>query len=95
MEDRPITIAPLGVARRLLIHRVLGRGSAALRPADARIKGGPRIVRPARTFGEVSPGEAFWYENANGLAEIAVNQGRADVVLGVGVGDEVGLGGFR
>ena len=25
----------------------------------------------------VAPGAAFWYENANGLAEIAVNRGSA------------------
>ncbi|HHQ42210.1 MAG TPA: hypothetical protein ENK20_07955, partial [Chromatiales bacterium] len=35
------------------------------------------------------PGEAFWYENANGLVEIAVNQGRADTVLGLAPGAAV------
>ena len=30
----------------------------------------------------MSPGEPFWYENGNGLAEVAVNGGRADVALG-------------
>jgi S-adenosyl-L-methionine hydrolase (adenosine-forming) len=43
----------------------------------------------ARTFCEVPPGQAFWYENALGLVEIAVNQGRADRVLGLGPGDPV------
>ena len=28
----------------------------------------------------------MWYENSNGLAEIAVNQGRADRVLDLRVG---------
>ncbi len=46
-----------------------------------------RMIRYARTFCEVRPGEAFWYENALGLLEIAVNQGRADRVLGLGPGD--------
>ena len=32
------------------------------------------------------PGAAFWYENSNGLAEIAVNQGRADRDLGLAIG---------
>lgn len=41
----------------------------------------------ARTFCEVPVGEAFWYRNALGLVELAVNQGRADVVLGVAPGD--------
>lgn len=43
----------------------------------------------ARTFSEVAVGEGFWYENANGLVEIAVNQGRADRVLGIRPGDPV------
>jgi S-adenosyl-L-methionine hydrolase (adenosine-forming) len=46
-----------------------------------------RTLRYARTFCEVPPGEVFWYENALGLIEIAVNQGRADRVLGLGPGD--------
>ena len=49
---------------------------------------GRRLPR-AHTFFEVPPGDAFWYENANGLAEIAVNQGRADDELGLSVGDPV------
>ncbi len=32
----------------------------------------------ARTFSDQAPGQPFWYENANGLAEIAVNLGRAE-----------------
>ena len=33
----------------------------------------------ARTFSDVNLGDGFWYENANGLVEIAVNQGRASL----------------
>lgn len=40
-------------------------------------------VRHARTFSDVSAGEAFWYANANGLLEFAVNRGRADELLGL------------
>ena len=43
----------------------------------------------ARTFGEVEMGESFWYENANGLVEIAVNRGRAAERLGLQVGEPV------
>jgi S-adenosylmethionine hydrolase len=50
-----------------------------------------RPVRRARTFSDVSHGQAFWYENANGLAEIAVNQGRAADALGLRPGDPVGV----
>lgn len=44
----------------------------------------------ARTFCEVEPGEAFWYENALGLVEVAVNRGRADLILGLSAGDHIG-----
>lgn len=40
----------------------------------------------ARTFGAVVPGTAFWYENANGLVELAVNQGSAVQQLGLTIG---------
>lgn len=52
---------------------------------------GHRLNR-ARTFGDVAPGDALWYENANGLLEIAVNQGRADSALGLGIGMAVTAG---
>lgn len=43
----------------------------------------------ARTFCAVPPGEPFWYANAFGLVEIAVNQGRADQMLGLAAGDPI------
>ena len=43
----------------------------------------------ARTFSDVNLGDGFWYENANGLVEIAVNQGNASQQFNLGVGDEV------
>ena len=42
----------------------------------------------AKTFSDVAPGTAFWYENSIGLAEISVNQGRADQ-LGLKIGTNV------
>ena len=47
------------------------------------------MLERARTFGDRPPGEAFWYENSNGLAEIAVNHGRADRDLGLSIGMSV------
>jgi S-adenosylmethionine hydrolase len=44
---------------------------------------GDRVFDRARTFSDLPPGAGFWYENSNGLAEIAVNQGRADLDLGL------------
>ncbi len=59
--------------------------------ADATLAVGEQRLPRARTFAEVPPGTAFWYENANGLAEIAVNRGRADWSLGLATGDSIGV----
>ena len=58
-------------------------------PPDARLAVAGRVLDRARTFGSRPVGAAFWYENSNGLAEIAVNQGRADRELGLAVGSAV------
>lgn len=70
-------------------------GVRAARVAGDTVEVNGHRLRRARTFGEVRPGEAFWYENANGLLEIAVNQGRADAVLGIGIGTPIRLVGKR
>jgi S-adenosyl-L-methionine hydrolase (adenosine-forming) len=62
---------------------------AAGLPQDACLVVGGRALGKARTFSERLPGESFWYENANGLAEIAVNRGRADRALGLALGTPV------
>lgn len=61
----------------------------ALLPPVARLVAGGRTIAPAATFSAVPPGEAFWYTNSNGLAEIAVNGGRADGALGLAIGSEI------
>jgi len=66
------------------------RASGVGAEAVLRVRGQP--LPRARTFCEVEPGQAFWYENALGLIEIAVNQGRADRQLALGVGDSVECG---
>ena len=43
-------------------------------------------LKTARTFSDVPAGTAFWYENANGLIEIALNGGPAATRLGLAVG---------
>ncbi|PWC74602.1 SAM-dependent chlorinase/fluorinase [Azospirillum sp. TSH64] len=62
---------------------------ASTLPADAVLIAGGARIAPAHTFGAVGPGQPLWYENSNGLAEIAVNRGRAEDVLGLKVGDAV------
>ncbi|MGB0574645.1 MAG: SAM hydrolase/SAM-dependent halogenase family protein [Alphaproteobacteria bacterium] len=44
----------------------------------------------ARTFSSVESGAVFWYENSNGLAEISVNQGRAES-LGLNIGQPISI----
>jgi S-adenosylmethionine hydrolase len=69
-------------------NAVTGLRGSTLPPA-ARLTAGGRMLSRARVFAEVPEGEPFWYENSNGLAEIAVNRGRADVVLSIGVGSVI------
>ena len=56
---------------------------------DARLIAAGQRILASRTFSGVAPGAAFWYRNSNGLAEIAVNMGRADEVLGLSIGMRV------
>jgi S-adenosylmethionine hydrolase len=54
-----------------------------------RLRVAGQLLERRRTFGDVPPGVAFWYPNANGLAEIAANQARAADLLGLGPGAPV------
>lgn len=65
------------------------RAGAVERSRGLRVGGA--VASFARTYSEVPPGQVFWYENANGLAEIAVNQGRAADRLGAWVGARIGI----
>ena len=60
-------------------------------PPQSRLSVAGHRLPPARTFSDVAPGQAFWYENANGLAEIAVNLGSAVAVLGLAAGQPVAI----
>ena len=86
---------PEDLARVIYIDRfgnaMTGLRAARLAPAQ-RLRVAGHLLRRARTFAEVPAGEAMWYENANGLAEIAVNRGRAADQLGLEVGTAIALG---
>lgn len=69
-------------------NAMLDLTAADLAP-DAVLAVGDRRLARARTFGEVPAGAAFWYENALGLVEIAVNRGSAAASLGLAVGSVV------
>ncbi len=62
---------------------------ALILPRSARLIAAGRVLERARTFSDRPPGTAFWYENSNGLAEIAVNQGRADRELDLAIGSPI------
>ncbi|HTV46364.1 MAG TPA: SAM-dependent chlorinase/fluorinase [Stellaceae bacterium] len=64
---------------------------AALLPAAAELTAGGHRLTRARTFSDAPPGTAFWYENSNGLAEIAANGSRADRLLGLSIGAPVAM----
>ncbi len=57
--------------------------------ADARVLVANRRVTIKRTFGDVAPGEVVAFTGSAGTLEIAVRDGRADEVLGVGRGTDV------
>jgi S-adenosylmethionine hydrolase len=58
-------------------------------PADTLLRAHDRCFQPVRTFADAPAGTAVWYENANGLAELAVNQGSAAASCGLLVGTKV------
>ena len=85
---------PEDLARLVYIDR-FGNALTGLRAsrlaAGVRLRVNGHTLSPARTFSDVPAGQGFWYENANGLAEIAVNQGSArdQYALRVGMAVEV------
>jgi S-adenosylmethionine hydrolase len=85
---------PDDLAKIVYIDR-FGNGITGLRaetlPPGAALSLGGRPLERARTFSDRPPGAAFWYENSSGLVELAVNQGRADQVLGLAVGRDIAV----
>lgn len=65
------------------------RASKIKRGRDIKIDN--HTFKSACTFSAVEAGEAFWYENSNGLVEIAINQGHAAEQLGLKLGDRLTL----
>jgi S-adenosylmethionine hydrolase len=57
---------------------------------EARFVVGGESIRHARVFSDAPSGTPFWYENSQGLIEIAVNLGSAAATLRVDVGELVG-----
>ena len=58
--------------------------------SSSQIEWSGKLFSYAKTFSNVEVGKAFWYENANGLVEIAVNHGEANA-LGFRIGDAISV----
>ena len=59
----------------------------------AALRVGGTAIRAARVFSAVPQGAVFWYVNANGMVEIAVNCGAAATVLGLRTGQGIEIDG--
>jgi S-adenosylmethionine hydrolase len=73
-------------------NAMTGLRGIMLAPQTRLVVGGAKLAM-ASTFSSVPPGEAFWYINSNGLAEIAVNGKRADHALSVEIGSPIRIEG--
>jgi hypothetical protein len=67
-------------------NALTGLRGNALPPDATLILGDKTRIIHAATFSAVPEGQAFWYENSNGLVEIAVNRGRAADQLRLSIG---------
>lgn len=66
-------------------NAITGVRGALIAPNTRIVVNGNELAR-ARTFADVTPGQGFWYENANGLIELAVNRGSAAQQFSLAVG---------
>ena len=92
MNSRPGFTGPEELTRIVYIdaygNAMTGIRSAQV-PHNTRLVIAGRNLSRVTTFADAPPGEAFWYANANGLVEIAVNQGNAATILQLSLGDEL------
>jgi hypothetical protein len=72
-------------------NALTGLRAGAVPPSAMLILGDKTQITRAATFSAVPEGSAFWYENSNGLVEIAVNLGRAAEQLRLGIGSTVAI----
>jgi S-adenosylmethionine hydrolase len=59
--------------------------------ADAQLIYHGQVIPRVKTFADVATGTPLCYENANGLLEIAVNQGRAVEYFAAQIGDQLAI----
>jgi hypothetical protein len=92
LEERPVFDGPEDFPHIIYVdafgNLITGLRAATI-PTSATLRLGDHVLDYARTFAEVPVGQGFWYANANGLVEVALNQGRAAAVLHAAPGDAV------
>lgn len=71
-------------------NAITGVRASQLAP-EARLAISGKQLASARTFSDIQAGRCFWYENSNGLVEIAASQARADELLALSIGSEISL----
>ncbi len=93
--DWPVSVAVANDLSEVIFIDHYGNVITGVRASNiastACLKVDERIIMRANTFCEVAVGQAFCYENANGLMEIAVNQGNAARGLGLAMGSRVAI----
>lgn len=72
-------------------NAMTGLRASSFQEADSLYLADGKCLKRAVTFADVSPGKGFFYENSNGLLEVAVNRGRAADIFGLAPGDSVVL----
>jgi S-adenosyl-L-methionine hydrolase (adenosine-forming) len=72
-------------------NAMTGIRAATVDPRTTQLYCAETVIPHGSTFAEVAKGELLWYENSNGLVEIAVNQGSAAQQLRVAIGSAVSL----
>ncbi len=91
--DWPVPVAAANDLPEVIFIDHYGNAPTGIRAANmnsaACLRTGDRSIMRANTFSDVAVGQAFCYENANGLMEIAINQGNAAHGLGLSVGTRV------
>lgn len=76
-----VYVDPYGNAATGLRARIVG--------ADVVLRANGRCFFPVTTFGDAPAGTAIWYENSNGLAELAISSGSAAGSCQLAVGTAV------
>ena len=72
-------------------NALTGLRASALAATANLVLGDNTRVAHAATFSAVPEGAAFWYENSNGLVEIAVNRGRAADAFRLSIGSKLSI----